>query len=101
MIISLREEEEICIIYLKLRKSRSTKKNKQIRKMVRTIIVVKIIWPPLKKQSNTPKYKIIEFYICINRAMENTYRNCFIFRGNKFSSTNFREQIRHYTIITK
>ena len=51
-----------------------------------------------KNQSNTPKYKIIECYICRNRAMENTYRNFFIFGGNKFSSTNFREHIRHYTI---
>ena len=66
------------------------------------LIVVKEYGPPLKKyQSNTPKYKIIECYICRNKAVENTYRNCFIFRGNKFSSTNFREQIRHYTIITK
>ena len=56
------------------------KKKKEKKKKVCTIIVVKRIWTTL------------------NRAMENTYRNCFIFGGDKFSSTNFREQIRHYTI---
>ena len=51
--------------------------------------MVKEYGPPSKKyQSNTPKYKIIECYICGNRAMENSGRNCFIFTG-----TNFLQQI--------
>ena len=49
MIISLREEEEICIIYLKLESLDLQKKKKKKRKMVRTIIVVKIIWTTFKK----------------------------------------------------
>ena len=33
--------------------------------------------------------------------MENNFKNCLIFRENKLSSTNLREQIIHYIIITK
>ena len=52
MIISLREEEEIFIIYLKIIKfsyTKKKKKEKKERKMLRTIIVVKIIWTTFKK----------------------------------------------------
>ena len=64
--------------------------------------MVKEYGPPLKEyQSNTPKFKILECYICGNRVIENSCRNCFIFTGNKFSSTNFRKQITHYIISQK
>ena len=33
--------------------------------------------------------------------MENNFKNYLIFRENKLSSTNLREQIIHYIIITK
>ena len=64
--------------------------------------MVKEYGPPFKEyQSNTPKFKILECYICGNRVIENSCRNCFIFTGNKFSSTNFRKQITHYIISQK
>ena len=59
MIISSREEE-ICIIYLKFRKS-----NK-------------------KNQSNTPKYKIIECYICKNRAWKILIEIVSLLEGTNF-----------------
>ena len=64
--------------------------------------MVKEYGPHLKKyQSNTPKFKILECYICGNRAIENSCGNCLIFTGNKFFSTNFFQQITHYIISQK
>ena len=52
------------------------------------------------KFSNTPKY-ITECYTCRKREIENTCKKCFIFKGNRYSLTNFRKQITHYTALQK
>ena len=52
------------------------------------------------KFSNTPKY-ITECYTCRKREIENTCKKCFIFKGNRYSLTNFRKQITYYTTLQK
>ena len=45
--------------------------------------------------------KILKWYICRDRKIENHFRNCLIFRENKLFFTKFREQIIYYTPIIK
>ena len=45
------------------------------------------------------KLKIIEWYICRDREMENNFKNSSIFKKNKLVSVNFRKLIIYYATL--